>query len=60
MQTYEVESWHFHWQFWSPKLCMGGPINFGWWAVVKEIDGERRVEMSRFQVVAKREGELIK
>ena len=47
-----VVGWHFHWRFWSPKQCIGGPVRFGWWATVYHVDGHYS-EQSRLQVAIK-------
>lgn len=34
-ERFVVRSWHFHWRFWKPKGCIGGPVYIGWWGVVR-------------------------
>lgn len=56
---YRVVSWHFHWRFWRPKDCLGGPVYFGQWAVCEGHDGTHRTEQSAAQVAVKRDMGLI-
>jgi hypothetical protein len=62
MTPYRVASWHFHWRFWQPKQCIGGPLWFGWWAVCELHDLEdepHRSEQTAKQVAIKRQDGLI-
>lgn len=67
-----VQSWHFHWRFWAPKECNGGPVRFGLWAkvagwVTYHLDARTDIEqevykewdMSAEQVAVKRDLGLI-
>lgn len=29
---------YFHWRFWAPKDCIGGPVRFGMWVKVRYRD----------------------
>lgn len=52
---YHVASWHFHWKFWRPKQCIGGPVYFGWWATAVDWEGKDPSAQTPFQVERKRE-----
>lgn len=47
-----IFDWHFHWKFWAPKKCVGGPVYIGWWATT-ECEGNR-VAQSAEQISIKR------
>ena len=43
MSVYDLQiQVHFHWKFWEPKDCVGGPIYFGKWVRVTYWDVEEK------------------
>ena len=58
--VYAVVKWHFHWRFWRPMACVGGPIRFGWWASCMRLsDGSPASPQSARQVAVKQDMGLI-
>jgi len=58
--VFMVHKWHFHWKFWKPKKCVGGPIRFGWWADVGLEDMSDMSEQSKDQVYVKTDMGLVR
>ena len=46
---------HFHWKFWKPKDCIGGPVYFGRWVRVwyREFGVLKTTDQSWMQYVIK-------
>lgn len=38
-ERFYIASWHFNWNPFKPKQCIGGPVYFGHWAVCKPVTG---------------------